>query len=104
MDEQNNRIIVIDDGEYKTQLPKKFQNRKSWTKPDPKRIVSVIPGTILKIFVKVNQKIKAGEALLTLEAMKMRNKVESPVDGTVKAIHVDENEKVAKGILLIEIE
>jgi biotin carboxyl carrier protein len=37
-----------------------------------------------------------------LEAMKMKNRIKSPVTGVVKHIDVKENEKVPKGKLLIE--
>ena len=95
--------LIIDEGEYKTHLTKKFVNRTRWTKPDPRRVVSYIPGTILKISVKEGQAVKTGDNLLVLEAMKMRNKITAPVDGTIKKINVQKNETVAKGVLLVEI-
>ena len=38
---------------YKTLLTKKYENRKVWVDPNPFEIQSIIPGTILKIFVNI---------------------------------------------------
>jgi len=90
--------------EYKTQLTNKFKNRKKWTPPNKNHILSVIPGTILKILVKEKQMIKEGEIVMILEAMKMANRITMPVDGVIKTIHVKEGEIVTKNHLMIEID
>jgi len=89
--------------EYKTKLTKKFRARKSWSPPNKQHILAVIPGTILEIKVKVNQKVKAGESLLTLEAMKMANNIQMPYDGIITAINVELGEIVTKNYVMIEI-
>jgi len=94
----------IDQTEYITQTTKKFRNRKSWEQPDFRKITAFIPGTIFDIFVMVGQTVSEGEDLLILEAMKMRNKVKSPVSGKIKSIYVEERQIVPKNFLLIEIE
>ena len=96
--------FVIGETEYKTQLTEKFRNRKVWEQPNEKMIKAYIPGNILEIFVKKGQKVKEGEKLLILEAMKMRNVISSPVSGKIKAIHVNLGIMVPKDELLIEIE
>ena len=89
--------------EYKTKLTNKFRNRKKWTPPNKNHMLAVIPGTILKIKVKENQKVKAGETLLILEAMKMENNIIMPFDGTVGSINVKEGEIVSKNYVMIEL-
>ncbi|MBP6230917.1 MAG: biotin/lipoyl-binding protein [Paludibacteraceae bacterium] len=89
---------------YKTLLTKKFQNRKVWEAPNPNNIKSYIPGTILEINVEVGQKVKSGDLLLRLEAMKMQNRINMPFKGVVKAIHVVPGQKIPKNFLMIEIE
>jgi len=89
---------------YKTTLTKKFLDRKVWQKPNEKMIKAFIPGTILEIFVKEGQKVKTGEKLLILEAMKMKNILESPVDGIVKKVHIQKGVMVPNRSLLIELE
>ena len=45
-------------------------------------------GTILKINVEVGDKVKKGDILVILEAMKMENEIKSRVAGRVKEIFV----------------
>ncbi len=89
---------------YKTTLTKKFINRKVWERPNIKLIKAFIPGTILEIFVKEGQQVEAGEKLLILEAMKMKNILESPISGIIKTIYVKEGVMVPNRQLLVEIE
>ena len=87
---------------YKTLLTKKFENRKNWEKKNEKKIISFIPGTAIKIYVKDGQKVKEGEEMLSFEAMKMLNMIHVPFDGTIKKVHINEGDKFPKGKLLIE--
>ncbi len=89
---------------YKTKVTKKFENRKQYEVPNPKNVLSYIPGTINEIFEKEGQEVKAGESILILEAMKMRNQIAMPFDGKVKAIHVKEGDRIPKNYLMVEIE
>lgn len=89
--------------EYQTKLTNKFRNRKKWTPPNKNHMLAVIPGTILKIKVKENQKVKAGESLLILEAMKMENNIIMPFDGSIASINVKEGEIVSKNYVMIEL-
>ena len=95
--------IVIDDSVYETGLTKKYINRKSYKPVDQKRVVAFIPGLIQKVFVKVGDKVKRGDKLLILEAMKMQNIVNCPIDGVVRVIP-QEGILVKKNELLIDIE
>ncbi len=70
-----------DDGELKTQMP----------------------GKVVKILVKNEQEVKAGETVIILEAMKMENEIKSAVDGIVKEIHVKEGDALDQGVLMLEI-
>ncbi len=86
---------------YKTRLSRKFINRKPYKKPDERIILSFIPGTVLDIMVSEGQKVKAGDDLMILDAMKMQNKLKSAVDGTIGKIFVSRGNKVSKGTKLI---
>lgn len=66
-------------------------------------VKSYIQGTVTDVLVKVNQKVKKGQALLAIEAMKMQNEIASPVDGTVVEILVDQHAKVQNQELLMVI-
>jgi biotin carboxyl carrier protein len=68
-----------------------------------KILKSPMPGLITKILVKPGMKIKIGDKLLILEAMKMENEIRSDVEGTIEAILVNEGEAVEKGAELLKI-
>ena len=106
MDTTNKKFktINIDGTKYKTLLTKKFENRTKWEVPDDHMVKSQIPGTIVKISVKDGDKVKAGDKMLILEAMKMKNQILVPFDGVIKKIHVTLGQKVSKNILLAEME
>ena len=89
---------------YKTLLTKKYQNRKPWSNPSPYEIQSIIPGTILEVFVKEGDIVKEGAPLLILEAMKMQNRIEMPFTARIKKINVEVGVKIPKESLMIELE
>ncbi|QTD52505.1 ATP-binding protein [Sulfidibacter corallicola] len=62
------------------------------------------PALVLKLNVEVGQEIFAGDALLSLEAMKMEMVMQSPASGVVKEIFVKANDQVSAGDPLISIE
>ncbi len=95
--------ISIGETVYETTFTKKFQNRRHYVAPDPNVIKCVIPGLIQKVYVRPGQKVKRGEPLCILEAMKMQNDIVAPFDARVKAIHVEAGRMVAKGEGLMEL-
>ena len=69
-----------------------------------KKISSPIIGTAYlapepggKKFIEVGQKIKKGDTVMIVEAMKTMNHVPSPIDGTAKEICVDDGQPVEFG-------
>lgn len=88
---------------YKTTLTKKFANRTPYTPPDSRRVVAFIPGTILKVYVKEGHKVKKGDTLIVLQAMKMDNHLLASTNGTVKKVYVKQGEVVPKRHLLLEL-
>ena len=63
-----------------------------------------MPGLIVSVEIKEGQKVKEGDNLLVLEAMKMESTFTSPKDGVVQSISVKKGDTVAKGQLLVRIE
>lgn len=61
-----------------------------------------MPGVILKIITAEDQKVKKGDPLLILEAMKMENMIKSPTSGKIKVIAVKKGQSVEKNSLLIQ--
>jgi len=104
MEEKDFKTLVIQGAVYKTKFTKKFENRVNYETPNENLIYSFIPGTIVDIFVKTGQKVKEGETMLLLEAMKMENQVRMPFDGKIVKIHVKKDEIIPKRHLMIEIQ
>ena len=103
MDELKGKI-VLDDAVYETNLTKKYALRQAYKPETNKEVRAFIPGVIREIAVKQGDKVKKGDFLLILEAMKMKNRIFSPIDGKILAVFPDVEDKVAKNQLLIEFE
>ena len=64
---------------------------------------SPMPGKVVTVLVKEGDKVKKGDLLMMLEAMKMEHKILSPVDGIVKKILFHEGERVGQDCELLEV-
>lgn len=95
--------FVVTARKYKTTLTDKYLHREKWVKPVVGQVKSYLPGTIIRLDVKEGQRVKEGDLLLEQEAMKMYNKILSPVSGTVKQIYVEVGQKIPKNFLMLEI-
>lgn len=69
----------------------------------PGDVTSAMPGTIVEVMVSVGAKIKAGDAVLVIEAMKMENEVSAPISGTVTQVHIKKGDSVNPDEALVEI-
>ena len=69
-----------------------------------KYLLSPMPGKIVSVNVKNGQKIKSGESLLILEAMKMENLITATKDAKIKKINVKANDAVEVDQILIEFD
>ena len=103
MDKEEFKTLNINTTLYHTRLSRKFENRKPYIPANPFIVASFIPGTILELLVKEGQDVEPGEDLLVLDAMKMQNRLKSPVKGRVKKIFVNCGDKVARGTVLVEL-
>jgi pyruvate carboxylase subunit B len=63
-----------------------------------------MPGRVVKILVAVDDRVKAGDALLIIEAMKMESRVPAPIDGKVSAILTAEGDNVKTDETVIQLE
>ena len=67
-------------------------------------VFSPMPGKVTKLFVKTGEKVKKGDVLLIIEAMKMENSITSKMEGIIEKINVNLNDRIDSGKALIIIE
>jgi acetyl/propionyl-CoA carboxylase alpha subunit len=70
----------------------------------PVEIRSTLPGLVVSVKVVAGAQVAAGDALLTIEAMKMQNEVWAPRDGIIGQVAVEAGQPVAAGVLLLRLE
>ena len=67
-------------------------------------LVSPMPGKVVELHVKKGDRVKAGDNLLMIEAMKMNHNVKANEDGIIAELFVQENDQLDYGAVLMIIE
>ncbi|MCB2110480.1 MAG: pyruvate carboxylase [Defluviimonas sp.] len=109
-----------DDGEVKVffelngqprviRVPNRQAKAKTAAKPkategNPNQIGAPMPGSVASVAVGAGQKVKAGDLLLTIEAMKMETGIHADRDATVKAVLVQPGAQIDAKDLLVELQ
>jgi 3-methylcrotonyl-CoA carboxylase alpha subunit len=66
-------------------------------------LTAPMPGKVIAVHVAVGDKVKRGQALLVMEAMKMEHTIAAPGEGTVKELLYGVGDQVAEGAALITL-
>ena len=124
------RKVIVDDEEFEVELEKKgtswqvkIRNREFLIKVEGERkknskenkrkkkiklgngtVSSSIPGKIISLNVSIGDKVKQGDVLAILEAMKMQNEIVAPIKGIIKQINCDSGDSIIANAPLIIIE
>ena len=64
-------------------------------------LIAPMPGKVIDVKVKKGKKVKAGDTLVILEAMKMEHSIKASEDGTVSELLISLNDQVENGALLM---
>ena len=67
------------------------------------RLTAPMPGKVVSFAVKAGDKVKAGQALAVMEAMKMEHTIAAPQDGTVAELLYAPGDQVAEGAELLKL-
>ena len=79
-------------------------SRDSAQHDDAAGFIAPMSGTIVALHVSAGDAVAAGDAVITLEAMKMEHTLRATVPGTVHDFHVATGDSVSEGTLLVEFE
>jgi biotin carboxyl carrier protein len=71
---------------------------------DAAPIIASMPGKVVRVLVEVGARVKAGDAIIVVEAMKMQNEMKSPKTGTVVALNIQTGATVNGGDVLAVVE
>ncbi len=82
----------------------KSEKKVPVVEPGKNILTAPLPGKILKVLVTPGTKVKKGDLLLTIEAMKMENEFFASTDGVVKEVYVTPGQTVETGEKLVLIE
>ncbi|MBC8257873.1 MAG: acetyl/propionyl/methylcrotonyl-CoA carboxylase subunit alpha [SAR324 cluster bacterium] len=91
------------------------QGRNNFTRIDPLafeqseeksdyRLSAPMPGNVIRVLVKAGEKVKSGQALLVMEAMKMEHTIVAPADGIVEKVFFQPGELVQNDAELVEFQ
>jgi len=83
--------------------PKDVVKRQKGDSSDPGHVVAPIPGMVTEVKVSVGEKVKAGDPIIILEAMKMLTTVSALSDGAVTEILVEKGDAVESEDLMARI-
>ena len=91
------KVRELPDDAVMTEQPKAGSSRNTADSAPPaegKTMLAPMAGTILRILVKEGQRVKKGENLIVLEAMKMENEIVADEDGVIRSILVKAHDSV----------
>ncbi|MFN8240982.1 MAG: acetyl-CoA carboxylase biotin carboxyl carrier protein subunit [Bacteroidales bacterium] len=106
---QNKYEILFNDISYTftVETPFSLQRMKVLSKQKGKAekeyVKAPMPGKIIDVLAREGSQVLRGEPVVILEAMKMQNEIQSPVNGTVIKVSAKPNTNVMKDDLLVEI-
>jgi biotin carboxyl carrier protein len=106
---QNKYEILFNDISYifTVETPFSLQRMKvlnsTKIKVEKELIRAPMPGKIIDVLIREGSTVLRGEPLVILEAMKMQNEIQSPVNGTVIKVNAKANTNVMKEDVLVEI-
>jgi biotin carboxyl carrier protein len=86
---------------FSLQRMKVLNSRKG--KVEQEIVRAPMPGKIIDVLIREGANVLRGEPVVILEAMKMQNEIQSPVNGTIIKVHTKANVNVMKDDILVEI-
>jgi biotin carboxyl carrier protein len=70
----------------------------------PRKLLAPMPGKVVRVLLKEESEVEAGQGVVVVEAMKMQNEIKSPKKGVVRKIVATEGAAVNAGDVLAVVE
>jgi biotin carboxyl carrier protein len=91
-------------GKKETKEVKSFDLRKHDLNQNVNELTAPLPGTVIELFVKAGDIIEAGQVIVIIEAMKMKNSIRSTRAGKISEVLTSVNQTVAHKQVLVKFE
>jgi 3-methylcrotonyl-CoA carboxylase alpha subunit len=90
---------VTPQGRHELDLVDPFHYEPADALPDA-RLTAMMPGRVVKVMAAAGDRVKKGQALMILEAMKMEHTITSPREGVIERVAFEENQLVPADAVL----
>ncbi len=84
--------------------PKPIETQQPAPGPNASEVTAPLPGNVMEVFVKAGDTIEAGQVIVIIEAMKMKNSIRSTHAGKIAEVLVHAGETVAQKQVLVRFE
>lgn len=99
---EKSKFVFIDGNIFKVSRTELTGQKK--TKKKEGSLNSPISGTVVNVKTKKGDKIKKGDVIMVIEAMKMEYLIRAPYDGIVKKVNFKEKDQIEIGQITVDIE
>jgi len=99
---ENEKYVFVDGDVFKVR-PVDLTGVKKTKKKEEGDLSSPISGKVVNIKTKEGSKVKKGDVLMVIEAMKMEYLIRAPYDGKIKKINFKENDQIEIGQNTVEL-
>jgi len=99
-------LVTLDGGSFRAEKDRgrAFAGGSSLRRHGAGIVRAPMPGRVMRVLVALGEQVRAGQAVVVMEAMKMENELRADADGVVRQLHVSEGEAVEAGAVLVRIE
>lgn len=101
--ENTKRFIHLEGMDYVLNIVKEDDDDSIDESDQSGDLTSPMPGQVIKVLVSVGDKVKKGDDLIIIEAMKMESRISSPIDGIIEKIYFKEGDQVDAQVPLMDI-